>query len=128
MQRMKHRDGHIPKSGAPYFYAWWDKCSPCLHLQHYAEARRTTERTPASTRRSGEKPQEPSENADVQVWRAAAHQAVRWKLSGISRFSMKKWIADALGIEHWHVDLDAMDKPELIAVFDACTQEKTPAA
>ncbi len=39
MQRFKHVDGWEPKTGQWYYFAWWDKCRPCRHLQHYEEAK-----------------------------------------------------------------------------------------
>ena len=130
MERMKHPDGFRPKADAPYYFAWWDRCRPCMHLQHYDEAKRSTKPgpKPGMKQSTNAKPALPSDDAHVEVWRAAARQAVRWRLGGCGKRYINQWIAQAMDIEPWHVDLDTMDRAELITVFDVCMKEKAPAA
>lgn len=39
MLRFRHPDGFVPKKAQPYYFAWWDVCRPCRHIQHYEEAK-----------------------------------------------------------------------------------------
>ena len=39
MQRFEHTPAWRPKRGR-CFYAWWDRCISCRHIQHYAKALR----------------------------------------------------------------------------------------
>lgn len=39
MQGRRHVDGFIPPPGMRYWYAWWDFCRSCRHLQHYDDAK-----------------------------------------------------------------------------------------
>jgi hypothetical protein len=39
MQRYAHAPRWQPKPGR-CFYAWWDTCKPCKHMQHYSDALR----------------------------------------------------------------------------------------
>lgn len=131
MQRFTHPKGWKPKADQPYYFAYWDRCSPCMHLQHYdaAKVMRDGRRSaPPANPSSSAKPKEPVETADVEVWRAAARQALRWRLGSNTRRSARVWLAEAMGIEIWHADVDKMDRTELITVFDVCMKEKAPAA
>ena len=42
---------------------------------------------------------------------------------GCGKRYINQWIAQAMDIEPWHVDLDTMDRAELITVFDVCMKE-----
>lgn len=39
MKRYEHGPLWKPKEGQPYYFRYWDKCSRCLHLQHYEVAK-----------------------------------------------------------------------------------------
>lgn len=39
MDRFEHGDDWKPKADQPYYYAYWDKCSPCRHIQLYDDAK-----------------------------------------------------------------------------------------
>lgn len=96
-----------------------------MHLQHYDEAKRSTKPgpKPGMKQSTSAKPTMPPDDAHVEVWRAAARQAVRWRLGGCGKRYINQWIAQAMDIEPWHVDLDTMDRAELITVFDVCMKE-----
>lgn len=39
MQRFKHGPSWKPKARQPYFFAYWDICKPCRHIQMYEKAK-----------------------------------------------------------------------------------------
>lgn len=39
MQRYKHLSDWRPREGQPFHYAYWDRCFPCQHIQHYEAAK-----------------------------------------------------------------------------------------
>ena len=39
MERRGHADGFIPPPQLKYYFAYWDWCSDCRHVQHYEEAK-----------------------------------------------------------------------------------------
>ncbi len=39
MQRVKHGPNWKPKDRQPYYFAYWDKCRNCRHMQHYEIAK-----------------------------------------------------------------------------------------
>lgn len=39
MQRFEHAGVWKPKSGQPYYFAYWDRCKPCGHTQMYEAAK-----------------------------------------------------------------------------------------
>lgn len=130
MQRLAHPPDWRPKPDAPYHFAYWDRCSPCMRLQHYEDAkvlRRTGPAKPAPAAPPGKKPEVPADTAHVEVWRAAARQALHWRLPRDTSRYRKQWLAEAMGIAIWHVDLAVMDRTELITVVDLCLNKRTPA-
>jgi hypothetical protein len=42
MKRYEHEPNWFPKVGG-YGFKYWDRCWPCGHIQHYAEAKVTHE-------------------------------------------------------------------------------------
>lgn len=44
MQRYRHSSEWTPKPKQPYFFAFWDVCRPCSHMQHYESAKTTLEK------------------------------------------------------------------------------------
>jgi len=45
MERRTHTAQWRPKRGKPYYFAYWDWCGSCLHLQHYEVAKRDIRET-----------------------------------------------------------------------------------
>lgn len=39
MRRLAHGLNWRPKAAQPYYYAYWDHCKPCRHIQHYEAAK-----------------------------------------------------------------------------------------
>lgn len=39
MTRREHGPNWKPKSRQPYYFAYWDVCTRCRHVQHYAVAK-----------------------------------------------------------------------------------------
>lgn len=46
MTRKSHPPNWRPKSGQPYYFAYWDVCDGCRHIQHYEAAKCFVERAP----------------------------------------------------------------------------------
>jgi hypothetical protein len=40
VDRCGHGAGWKPRATQPYWFAFWDRCTPCGHFQHYEEAKR----------------------------------------------------------------------------------------
>jgi hypothetical protein len=40
MERRSHPQGWEPKPGQPFYFAAWDYCRPCRHVQHYEAMKR----------------------------------------------------------------------------------------
>lgn len=40
MQRCGHKDAWKPRPDQPYYFAYWDHCRRCRHIQHYEAAKR----------------------------------------------------------------------------------------
>lgn len=41
MRRCEHGPEWKPRADQPYYFAYWDKCRPCGHMQHYEAAKVT---------------------------------------------------------------------------------------
>jgi hypothetical protein len=39
MQRREHKEMTPKILSQPYYFAFWDCCTPCRHMQHYEEAK-----------------------------------------------------------------------------------------
>jgi hypothetical protein len=39
MQRYEHGQNWKPKADQPYYFKFWDICTPCAHFQHYEAAK-----------------------------------------------------------------------------------------
>jgi hypothetical protein len=39
MQRYRHEPSWSPKSNWSYYFAHWDRCRPCRHMQNYEAAK-----------------------------------------------------------------------------------------
>lgn len=45
MDRFGHGPSWAPKPWQPYYFAWWDICAPCRHMQNYEPAKRIIDRS-----------------------------------------------------------------------------------
>lgn len=39
MDRCSHKPEWKPKENQPYYFGFWDRCTPCRHVQHYEAAK-----------------------------------------------------------------------------------------
>lgn len=56
--------------------------------------------------------------------RADAARALAAALPGYSQKMRRSWLAEEMGIEPWHAEIDEMDAVELDTVIQICAEEK----
>lgn len=50
MVRKSHPEDWSPRSSQPYYFAYWDVCGKCRHVQHYEDAKRYVGESTAQNR------------------------------------------------------------------------------